>query len=405
MEHATDFSRRPRAAGAAAIVVAVLFVAAVAGAHALRWTSLGFRLTDLWSLPPLLTTQGVGLLIAVRRPENRVGWLVCALGLVLAVQTLLAAFIASSPPAGWWSTAALWVDGKSFLFLWGAVIAVLLHFPTGSLPSPRWRLVPWAAATAIAWGIAFGAFAPGPLAEAVPAGVVNPTNPTALPPEIYDRIVFLEPIGLLLLVAALVAAISSLVARYRASHRIERLQIRWVVAACVAFVTALLLNVVVRHAVPSALDAADAVVGVAFTLIPISVGIAILRRRLYDIDRVVNRTVVYTLLTAVLALAYGVGVTTARAATEPLTGDSSLAVAASTLFVAALFQPVRRRIQRGVDRRFNRARYDAAATIHAFAGTLRTEVDVETLREDLLAVVQATMHPSTAAVWLRQVPS
>lgn len=401
MKHGTGPSRTLRPAGAAAFAYGAVFCVALVTSLTLRATSVGLGLPDVINLAPLVATMLVGLLIAVRRPDNRIGWIVCGLGLVLAVQALLSAVGISSAIRGGWLTTALWLDAKSFLFLWGAVIAVLLHFPTGRLPSPRWRAVWWAAVAGVAWGVVFSALKPGPLLEAAPPGTPNPTNPTALP-QVYEVIAFIDPIGLLLLLLALLAALASLVVRYRASTGTQRLQIRWVVASCVAFVAALLVNVVVRHRVPAWLDPADAVAGVAFTLIPVAVGIAVLRHRLFDIDRIINRTVVYTAVTVVLGAAYLGLVTAMRAATESVTGDSALAVAASTLAVAALFQPARRRIQQAVDRRFNRARYDAATTVASFSTRLRDEIDLDSLRTELLGVVAATMQPTDARLWLRE---
>ena len=379
----------------------VVFVVAVIGAMALRATSQGLRLADVATLLPVSATVLVGLLIAVRRPENRTGWIVCGLGLVLALQALLAAVTVAATAADGWFKTALWLDGKSFLFLWGGIIAVLLHFPTGTLPSPRWRIVRSGTIAGIGWGVLFGAIKPGPLAESVRAGVANPANPTAMP-ELYDRIGFLEPWGLLVLVAALVAGLASLLIRYRASSGTQRLQIRWVVAASVAFVATMLINVGVRHVWPTWLDVADTLAGIAFALIPLSVGIAILRHRLFDIDRIINRTVVYFVLTAVLGAAYLGLVNGMRIATAGFTGDTAIAVAASTLAVAALFQPARRRIQDAVDRRFNRARYDAATTVRQFSTRLREEIDIDSLRAELIGVIGATMQPNRTVLWLQE---
>lgn len=404
MERAREAARASSpAAGAAVIVGGAVFAAAVIAALAWRAIAGELRVSDVLATAPMVATQTVGLLIAARRPGNRMAWMLCVMGSVLASQALLSAALVATGPDAWWFTAALWLDSKSFLLLWGAVIAVLLHFPTGTLPSPRWRPVWFGAIAALVVGVGFSAIKPGLLIEEMPAGVANPDNPTAAP-ALYEAVSFLEPVALLLLLGALISGLASLLVRYRSSDATQRLQIRWVVAACVVFVLSLLVNVAVRHLAPAWLNIADAVTGLAFTLIPVAVGVAILRHRLYDIDRVLNRTVVYAVLTVVLGVAYVLAVTAMRVLTGSLTGDSAVAVAASTLAVAAMFQPARRRIQDAVDRRFNRARYDAATTLRQFSVRLREEVDLETLRADLLAVVGTTMQPRSAGLWLREVP-
>ena len=394
-----DRARRPVATAAVAAGAAVLAAALVA-TLALRATAGGLGLPDVVALLPMIATQAVGLLIAARRPGNRMAWIICALGAVLALQALLAAALLAAEPGASWLTLGLWIDGKSFLLLWAAVIALLLHFPTGTLPSPRWRPVWFAAIVALCLGVTLSALQPGLLAEQVPAGMANPDNPTAIP-AVYEAIRFLEPVALLLLLGSVIAALASLLVRYAASGATQRLQIRWVVAASAAFVVTLLVNVTVRDVAPAWLEVADAAAGLTFTLIPAAVGIAILRRRLYDIDRLINRTVVYTAVTVVLGATYLGLVTAMRAATETFTGESALAVAASTLGVAALFQPARGRIQGAVDRRFNRARYDATATVASFSTRLREEIDLDSLQQELLGVVTSTMQPTDAQLWLR----
>jgi peptidoglycan/LPS O-acetylase OafA/YrhL len=205
-----------------------------------------------------------------------------------------------------------------------------------------------------------------------------------------------------LILAGLPVGAVSLLSRFRRARGLERLQLRWLavggVLAALALVVALIALVVESGDGPVLQTA----VGVSILVLPLATGAAILRYRLYDIDRIVSRTLAWALLTVVLGLGYA-GVVLGLGRLLPR--DSSLAVAAATLAVAAVFHPVRRRIQTAVDRRFNRRRYDAARTIQAFSGRLRDEVDLDTLTGELLAVAEETMHPTRASLWLRPQPS
>jgi hypothetical protein len=199
-----------------------------------------------------------------------------------------------------------------------------------------------------------------------------------------------------LLGACMVAAISSLVLRFRRSKGVERQQLKWVVYAGVL----LLLTIPVGQYLPATIG--DALFGLIIAFLPVAAGIAILRYRLYDIDRLINRTLVYGLLTAVLGLGYAGAVLLLGQLFGGVTNDPpSWAVAAVTLAVAALFQPARHRIQAAVDRRFNRRKYNAAQTVEAFTARLRDEVDLDTLSAELLTVVDQTMQPTTASLWLQ----
>lgn len=384
--------------------LAALSVALISSAYALD--PKGVTVENAVQVVVLVPVVAVGLLLTLRRRRNAVGWVVSGIGLIVALQRLIAAVIARVDATGDPNAvyaALLWVDGKSFLFLWTAVIALFLLFPNGRLASTRWR---WAAALAaggLVVSIASFAFKPGPLREELAASATtNPPNPTALSPAAWDAIAFVEPIAFTMMVGALVASLASLVVRYRTADAATRTQIRWVMASALLFGFLLLVNTAVRDRAGTWLPLADALVGLAFSLVPVSIAVAILRYRLYEIDRLINRTVVYALLTAVLAGAYAVAVTAMRAVTSPVTGDSALAVAASTLVVAALFGPARSRIQGSVDRRFNRARYDATKTVERFSARLRDEVDLDTLKVELVTVVCATMEPARATLWLRE---
>jgi hypothetical protein len=269
---------------------------------------------------------------------------------------------------------------------------ILLLTPTGSLPSPRWR-----------WWAILTAATPITLLLVVPL-VPNPADrPYQSPTSPFDLqglsgallVVFQVALAVILLA---VAAAASLVVRFRRASGVERQQLRWVALA--AAVIALLFVVIVAAVAIGAPALPDpGLVGTAcLVVLTLGISAATLRYRLYDLDRIISRTLAYGLLTVLLGLGYasivlGLGGMVGR--------DSSLVVAAATLAVAAAFQPARRRIQGGVDRRFNRRRYDAAQTIAAFSARLREEVDLDTLTAELLAVVEQTMQPTRASLWLR----
>jgi large-conductance mechanosensitive channel len=225
-----------------------------------------------------------------------------------------------------------------------------------------------------------------------------------VPPEAIGQIVPAVAFGMLL--ASLVAGVVWLARRFRRSRGTERLQLKWFAFGVAVLVGAMLTDIFVLEPLGVAADSrVRELMYWPFLLPPLSAGVAILRHRLYDIDRIINRTVVYAAVTVVLGAAYVGAITAMRMVTASFTGDTALAVAASTLAVAALFQPVRRRIQAAVDRRFNRARYDAAATIERFSTRLRDEIDLDTLSGELVEVVGTTMQPAAARLWLRDVGS
>ncbi len=336
----------------------------------------------------------VGLLIVTRRRGNVIGWTYLLLSLAYAVGEFTGAYAlraqTRSPPlpAGVWAawiTDPLWIAAVPL----GGILLLLL-FPTGQPPSPRWRLVTRVAAIA---GLIAG------LASALHPDALHKYLPSARNPAGIQNAGPLLDVVLLLagvvLVACLVAAVASLLVRWRRARGIERQQLKWLADAAVLLLIVLAAGSFLPHLLY------QAVVLVAALLLPTATGTAVLRYRLYDIDRVINRTLVYGLLTALLLGVYAAGVTAIGGLLNPLGGRSSLAVAASTLAVAALFQPARRRIQTSVDRRFNRRRYDAAEAVAAFSARLRDQVDLDTLTAELLAVVDQTMEPTRLSLWLR----
>jgi hypothetical protein len=285
---------------------------------------------------------------------------------------------------------------------------VPLYFPDGRLLSPRWRPVLWLALLfSVGFGVVFGALFPGEMDELSPGiggdvpGIVNPLGIEAL--RSLDRVPQIDIILPVLLIVLVLCSVASLVVRFRRSSGEERQQMKWLTyAVAAAFATLLLeMSLPADSAWNPAVDSLDNLVGVG---LPVAVGIAILKYRLYDIDIIINRTLVYGSLTVMLGLIYFGGVATTQALFRALTGQEQqpqLAVVVSTLAIAALFMPLRRRIQSFIDRRFYRRKYDARKTLEAFSAKLRNETDLDALSEDLVGVVRETMQPAHASLWLR----
>jgi hypothetical protein len=274
-----------------------------------------------------------------------------------------------------------------------ALVFTPLLFPTGRLLSPRWRPVAWLAGTATAAFTVLAALQAnlGPVGDpliANPIGVAGLENPE-------ESTVGVALLGLITLSA--VVAFVSLVIRFRRSQGEERQQLKWF-----TYAGALVPLTWLGDFLPAPVDTIVSAAPIVF--LPAAAGIAILRYRLYDIDRFINRTLVYGLLTMLLGAVYLVGVFGLGQLLNPVSGESALAVAASTLAVAALFQPARRRIQQAVDRRFNRRKYNTAKTIEAFSARLREQVDLDALSTEVLAVVDQTMEPTRVSLWLRPSP-
>ena len=364
------------------------------------WLWLGNRSLGRTSYAPqVFIVPGfatVGALIAARR-TSRVGWLFLGLGLVAALQAWAMVYAerdalidpASLPAASAVQLLSGWLWPLNYLLF----CLILLLFPDGHLPSPRWR--PTARFILAAQGLST-------LLNALVPGEGNPLSVPAL----------LQPAGqqlaLAVNAAALVGLMSSAAApflRFRRAGYQQRQQLKWIAFTIAVSVLTVLVGIALEQLFPGAvivrligwLGFFGVVVG-----IPMAVAVAILRYRLYDIDRLINRTAVYGLLTASLGLVYAGAVLILGQVFGGVTEDPpSWAVAGATLGVAALFQPARRRIQAVVDRRFNRRKYNAAKTVQAFSTRLRDEIDLNALSAELLAVAHQTMQPTTAALWLR----
>jgi hypothetical protein len=335
----------------------------------------------------------VGALIVSRRPRHPVGWLFCAMGLSTAAQEFLLGYGGRADLPG--ATAAAWLSSWASEPTTVLVLVLLLVFPTGRFISRGWRRVGLAAvAVAALWAVAL-ALDPGDLRGL--EGVANPLGVDAASgPLGFAASALVVPF---MLCGAL--AVTGAIVRFRRARGVEREQTKWLALAAGALLLAVLSVVVLLLLVDTDSGVWDVVTALLVCLglaaFPAAAGIAILRHRLYDIDLVIRRTLVYGALTATLLGVY-LGLVLLVGLTV---GDSDAAVAASTLAVAWLFRPARTRIQAIVDRRFYRRRYDAARTLEAFAGGLRDQVDLEALSRDLREVVGRTMQPTHVSVWLR----
>src|SRR5215207_2563812 len=347
--------------------------------------------------------SSVGAIVASRRPENPVGWLLCLWALSESIshfsaQYAIYALLArpDSLPAG---QAMAWVSSWLVFIVIGLSVFFVLLFPTGRPPSRRWRWVTWLTVAFVLVGAVSGAFSSGPV-----EGLGPIRNPLGI--EGFSNTYKSIPFTMVALVLVVAAALSVFVRLHRATG-IERQQIKWFAYATAAAVMGLVLAEIIPDVIEVPLwfeRIGNAIFLLLIPAIPISMGIAILRYRLYEIDVIINRTLVYGSLTALLVALYFGGVATTQAILQALTGREELpqlAVVASTLVIAALFNPLRRRVQNLVDRSFYRRKYDAAKTLETFSAKLRDETDLNSLNSDLLSVVRETMQPEHVSLWLR----
>jgi hypothetical protein len=378
------------------LFAALVGTAAVAGQHPGFGDSAElvafFGVVGLWGL----ADATVGAIIVSRRPGNRIGRILQAGGpllvgaflgfLISAVRRLTAG---PDDPlgavAGWWAS----VSFLPAIIIGWPLVAIL--FPDGRLPGPRWR---WPVVLVVGGEVAISGVAAikvGPVSVGLPD---NPFGALRLPPEVETMLLL---VGGLLIVLSLGLAIIAIGVRWHRGDRVARAQLKWLLGAVA--VGGVLFPLGFGGDVVNALD----FLGIAgATLVPISIGIAVLRYRLYDIDRIISRTLTYGVLTVVLVGVYAAGFALLQAGLAQLTsGGGSVAVAASTLVAFALFQPLRSRIRAAMDRRFNRSRYDAQVTVNGFSRQLRDEVDLDRLRDDLRAVVGRSLSPTSIGVWLR----
>jgi hypothetical protein len=350
-------------------------------------------------LLPVAAFSLVGAVVAVRRPSNLIGWLLGAIGLLFAVVG------ASSSVSAWaLRTDALpkavgeWLDVPSSA--WVPALSLIgtqlpLRLPDGNLPSPRWR---WYSRVSLALiAVAFVGMSVQPGRVEGVAGTANPLGAESL--KWLAGVFFL-------VILCYIGGLSALVVRYRRAGSHDRVQLRWIAFGGALFLGVYLVTLPLASVLGLPADSVGAaaitdVAQASFAALPIAIGYAILKHRLYDVDVVVNRALVYAAVTATLAGAYLASVLVLQFALNGVTGDSGLAVAGSTLAVAALFRPARSRIQALVDRRFYRRKYDAQRTLESFAARLRDEVALDALSAELRGVVAETMQPEHVSLWLR----
>jgi hypothetical protein len=389
-----------------------LWALAIAGVATLPWFDRLLRdagrgdLTQLDastspSVVAAVVAVTVGAVLASRRPRHPVGWLLLALGLCVTASGVFDGYarygLLARPGA---LPAAHWVAVYSPATVYLGFVCVgfvLLLTPSGSLPSPSWRW--WARAAAAAPILFLAALTVGP------GLVIAPYDPAVerfAVPALAGAVTTAIVVALAVATGGVAAGAWSLVVRFRRARGVERQQLRWVALAAAVTVPlgiVVLVGVVVDA---TSLTPVLAAVGIGMALLPLATGAAILRYRLYDLDRIISRTLAYGLLTLLLGGGYAVVV---LGLGQLLGRDSSLVVAGATLAVAAAFQPARRRVQQAVDRRFDRRHYDAAQTIAAFSARLRQQVDLDPLTSELLAVVDQTMQPTQVSLWLRPSPT
>ena len=367
----------------------VLSLALIAGALALATNAYGFTFLPL-SL--------VGALLAWRKPENPIGWLLSAFGLLGVLNAFANAYatrattIAPGSLPG--ADVAVWFQSWEWAVYLGILSTAFLLFPSGHLPSPRWR-----PALVAVWVIVAMICVAMALFSSAPEEGVSYRNPFAVA-VLWDYPPFMP----LMYVVPSIGALS-LVARARRARGDERQQLK-VVGFAVAVFAVMVLGYALQGLGLQLIDqgVGDLIFYVATAGLPLSIGIAILRYRLYDIDRIISRTLVYGALTVILAAAYVGAIAVLQVALRPFTQESQLAIAASTLIVAALFQPLRARIQRAVERRFNRRKYDAAKTLEAFGARMSSLVDLQTLTAEVVGAARETVQPRLASLWLLERP-
>jgi len=355
---------------------------------------------DLFLAPILAMLIGfavVGAMIVTRHPGNRIGWVFMIAGGEFALFQLSAQFGTyallvrhGDVPGGIW--AAELSDAMFAPSVVLVLVFVFLLFPDGRPPAPRWRLVGWVAGISCAITTLSSFVHPGTLSD--PFGEYR--NPIGV--EAAAAADTIGVIAFLVMLACWPAAMAAMVVRYRRAGPLQRAQTRWFTVASLLVPASVLIAAVGGPLEPIGMGAWWlAVIG-----LPVSIGVAILRHRMYDIDVIIRKTLVYVLLVAPLAALYLVLIAVLGTASRAATGQSGvLAVTLSTLAVAAAFQPLRRRVQTAVDRRFYRSKYDTARTLDAFSGRLRQQIDLEALQGEVLGVVQETLAPASATLWLR----
>ena len=391
-------------AGAILIMTLLTAMGAVGLALAIEASSVYEPEGSLWSvafdLAVVVVFATVGGVVAVKRPHNLVGWSMLLSGSGMLVGGMLSGYAEYSLLAAPETNAPLALEAGSlgagsWTFLMAGVFLLIVLFPSGRPASPRWALI--TKVVVVAFVIAWLGISTAPADYDPPLDGFGRNRLSFYSQEWLLGPIF-AVIGICLL--AIVAAGIHLFIRFLKSRGLEREQFKWLAFSAGLLAFSLPVSGSGQFGIVSAI--ANIAFGACLLTLPISVGIAVLRYRLYDIDRIINRTLVYVVLTATLGLSYIGAVLGLEWLLRPMSGGNDLAIAVTTLLVAAAFLPARQRIQRIVDRRFNRRVYDAQRTVDEFSSRLREQVDLDTLRYELLAVVDETMQPSRATVWLRE---
>ena len=392
----------------AVVGLGIATVAALANAADLLFLDFfgGFIVLP-WALG---TFAGVGLVVALRRPDHPVGWLFLLAGTFYALTLTLTAYswralVATSGalPGG---EVAAWLTSFLWLPAIGSTLVAVALFPDGQPPSARWRPVIALIIASLSVTLVTTALAPTPLFLSLPftegpggADARTIPNPFALSGTAGEALLALSPITQGMAVPIFVVVLAAVVVRFRRSRGIERQQLKWFAFAAATAIAALAASFTLPAG--AAADIAWATGVLAFGLVPVGAGIAILRYRLYDIDVVIRRTLVYGVVIAILGAVYVGLVLVLQAALSQVTGGGPLPVALGTLVIAALFGPVRSRVRELVDRRFYRSRYSAQRTLETFGVQLRDEVELESVARCLVEVADSTVRPASTSVWLR----
>jgi hypothetical protein len=398
-----------KAAATALVGVQYVFGGAVAAyaasAIVLNGRSGGLALVIL--LAAYVPYAGVGSILVTRRPRGVIGWVLLGMGWTFAVSFLpidatsreLQALTASPL-----QVAIAWLTDWTVSLTFALFATLAFFFPTGRLAQGRWRRFALIVLV-LTWGsVIVSAF--WPVLTVIPAdgtGMVEIPNPIGiLPRRLLGVGLPSQSIGIAVLPLAIVASIVAIAGRYAGARDLERLQLRWLVAAFGSIAAAIPVGLAIAVVFHEGGEIAWVPASLGFLLPPIAIGIAVTRYRLYEIDRLISRGVSWAVLSGVLVGVYAGAILLFQTLLGGVIQGQTVAVAGSTLLAAALFQPLRRRVQVAVDHRFNRARYDAERTTTDFAERLREEVDLAALRGDITDVVETTLHPSTIGVWLRK---
>lgn len=380
--------------------------AALVGAVALA--GLVLASVDPYTLLFYLAYAGVALVLLARQPTNLVAWLLLGIGLAFVTTTTPGLDVRGlqDGTADGVTRLRAWVSSWGGVLAYVGVFLLAVVFPTGRLPAAGWGRLVVAVALASCAGVVLRAVAPTIIVN--PEGIREYAlpNPVAIAPDAAVWTSFptdLTTLTLLPVVVAVAAAGVSLIVRYRRATGVLRLQLRWVVAAMSLLVGGFLFGLAISLVVggPASGDVAWIPVILAFPMVPIAIGIAVTRYRLFEIDRLISRTIGYALVTVALFVLFAIVNLGAQTVLSPFVRGDTAAVALSTLVVAATFSPLRTRLQRAVDRRFNRVRYDHERTLEAFARDLRQDLDVDRLLGYVQGTVQTAVEPQAVAVWRR----